>query len=175
MKIYTKTGDHGQTYLSNGLKVDKDDLRIEVVGELDELNSHLGCLASSLYSTCDVEHIERLQRIIFSISSNLLNGSFSLKEDICLIENEIDKIQDVLPPQETFILPGGCSVAAHTHVCRVVCRMVERHAFALSKSHPVNADVLKFLNRLSDYFFVLARKLNFENGIDEKTWQNTCR
>lgn len=175
MKIYTKKGDQGQTYLSDGMIVDKDDLRIEVIGELDELNCHLGYLACLLHVICDIEELERLQMTIFSISSNLFNESFILNEDISLIENEIDKIQTILPPQRVFLLPGGCNVAAQAQVCRVVCRRVERRAFALSKKYPVNTDILKYLNRLSDYFYVLARKINFENGIDEKTWQNTCR
>lgn len=175
MKIYTKKGDEGQTYLSDGMMVSKDDPRIEVIGELDELNCYLGCLTSLLSEKSDKDNIYRLQKTIFSISSNLLNVSFSLNDELHFLENEIDNFSSIIPPQHSFLLPGGCTVASQAHVCRVFCRRVERHAFALSKQYPVNTDILKYLNRLSDYFYVLARKINFENRIEEKTWQNTCR
>ena len=175
MKIYTKKGDQGKTYLSDGITVEKDDPRIEVIGEMDELNCHLGYLSSLLSETCDKENIDRLQNTIFYISSNLFNLSFSLVNDLHFLENEIDQVSAILPTLRSFILPGGTIIAAQAHVCRVVCRRVERHAFALSKNYSVNSDILKYLNRLSDFLYMFARKINLENRMDEKTWQNTCR
>ena len=174
MKIYTKNGDFGRTRLADGLIVGKDDLRIEVVGELDELNSHLGLLASLLSVGHDKEIIEELQNNIFLISGILLNNDVCVDYLVNNLEKKIDDIQNILPSQCSFLLPGGHSTAAQVHVCRSVCRRVERHVYTLSNHFPVNDDVLKYLNRMSDFLFVLARKINHENGKHEKIWQNTC-
>ncbi|MBO4315888.1 MAG: cob(I)yrinic acid a,c-diamide adenosyltransferase [Prevotella sp.] len=175
MKIYTKNGDRGQTHLVDGMKVDKDDIRIEVIGELDELNSHLGLLASNLNNSHENEVVEELQQTIFLISGNISNQHISLDSYVTFIEKEIDNIQSILSSQNAFLLPGGHAAAAQAHVCRCVCRRVERRVYTLSKNCPINDGVLKYLNRMSDFLYVLARKINFENGIHEKIWQNTCR
>lgn len=175
MKIYTKQGDKGYTRLVDGSKVEKDDSRILVIGELDELNSLLGLLSCHLHKADTKEMIDELQRSIFKISCFQMNDTFSMEISLKWIENEIDSIQSILPPQQAFLLPGGCMAAAQAHVCRSVCRRVECHLYTLSKHYPIHDSILKYLNRMSDFLFVLARKINLENAIDEKIWQNTCK
>ena len=179
-KVYTKTGDKGMTSLIGGVRVKKTHPRIEAYGTVDELSSQLGLLASFMKDGDDKNLIIRIQRVLFTISSYLatdksqteLAPSFTLATDeVTILENEIDHLLGSLPQQTAFILPGGCHEAAVAHVCRTVCRRAERRIFLLAESSELDPEVLVYINRLSDYLYVLARKLNFNNGVREKIWK----
>lgn len=183
-KVYTKTGDKGMTSLIGGVKVRKTNARIEAYGTVDELSAQLGMLASFMKDGADKNIIYRVQRNLFTVCSYLatdktktpLAQSYTLDEgEVGVLEREIDAIMAEIPPQASFILPGGCHEAAIAHVCRTVCRRAERRIFFLGETTELDPEVLQYMNRLSDYLFVLARKLNFIEGIREKTWQKTCK
>ena len=184
-KVYTRTGDKGLTSLVGGQRVSKASTRLEAYGTVDELSSHLGLLASLLPADSH-EHqmVVRIQNCLFNVCTNLatdqsqtpLYPSAHLPEgEIELLEQEVDTIMHELPERQGFILPGGCQEAAQTHVCRTVCRRAERCIVALSEDAVVSPEVQQYINRLSDYLFVLAKKLNFLKGIQEKIWQNACK
>lgn len=184
MKVYTKTGDNGTTSLIGGVKVRKTNSRIEAYGTVDELSSQLGLLASFMKDGEEKNLIYRIQRNLFTVCSYLatdktktpLAPSYTLdEEEVGVLENEIDSILAEIPQQTSFILPGGCHEAAIAHVCRTVCRRAERRIFFLAETTQLDPEVLQYMNRLSDYLFVLARKLNFIEGVREKTWQKTCK
>lgn len=171
------------TSLVGGVKVSKTHARIEAYGTADELSSQLGLLASFMKDKDDKDFLQGIQRNLFTISSYLatdrsktpLAPSFTFNTaEVEKIENEIDKVLANIPPQTSFILPGGSHEAALAHVCRTVCRRAERRMFSLNEATELDADVLKYINRLSDYLFVLARKLNFIDGVREKTWNKAC-
>lgn len=179
-KVYTKTGDEGMTSLVGGVKVKKTNSRIEAYGTVDELSANLGLLASFMKDGSDKNVIYRIQRNLFTVCSYLatdktqtkLAPSYTLDAaEVELLENEIDKILAGIPQQTAFILPGGSHEAAIAHVCRTVCRRAERRIFFLAETTKLDPEVLQYVNRLSDYLFVLARKLNFIDGVREKTWQ----
>lgn len=179
-KVYTKTGDEGMTSLVGGVKVKKTNSRIEAYGTVDELSANLGLLASFMKDVPDKNVIYRIQRNLFTVCSYLatdktqtkLAPSYTLDAaEVELLENEIDKILAGIPQQTAFILPGGSHEAAIAHVCRTVCRRAERRIFFLAETTKLDPEVLQYVNRLSDYLFVLARKLNFIDGVREKTWQ----
>lgn len=181
-KVYTKSGDEGTTALVGGVRVRKTNSRIEAYGTVDELSANLGLLASYMKDGEDKDLIERTQRNLFTVCSYLatdktkteLAPSFTLSyEETRILEEEIDTINACIPPQTSFILPGGSRVAAVAHICRTVCRRAERRIFFLNESTEIDTEVLQYMNRLSDYLFVLARKLNFIDGIREKTWKET--
>ena len=180
MKIYTKTGDKGSTALIGGARVKKDDLRIETYGTLDELNAHLGVLDTLLTDAADKAFVQRIQSNLFVIGSYLAcdpqhpaqADRYCLKsEEVNEMEQEIDRMTQTLPPQKTFLLPGGCPASAQAHVCRTVCRRAERRMVSLNEAHPIQLEILAFVNRLSDYLFVLARKANFNENVMEKKWE----
>lgn len=180
MKIYTKRGDDGITSLADGTRVAKDDIRIEACGTVDELNAHIGLLVSLLTDNETVAFLQSLQNCLFTVgailSSNKVSNQGNIKEnDIRLLESAIDKLQDLLPPMTSFVLPGGTVAAAQAHVCRTVCRRAERRITALRNNAFQLGLIPAFLNRLSDYFFLLSRNLNFIDDKDEKTWPKTCR
>ena len=179
-KVYTKTGDEGMTSLVGGVKVKKTNSRIEAYGTVDELSANLGLLASFMKDGPDKNVIYRIQRNLFTVCSYLatdktqtkLAPSYTLDAaEVELLENEIDKILAGIPQQTAFILPGGSHEAAIAHVCHTVCRRAERRIFFLAETTKLDPEVLQYVNRLSDYLFVLARKLNFIDGVREKTWQ----
>jgi cob(I)alamin adenosyltransferase len=183
-KVYTRTGDQGQTSLVGGERVSKASERLEAYGTVDELSAHLGLLAALLPSGHDRQMIQRIQNCLFSLCTHLatnqattpLHPSARLPEgETQLLEAEIDAIIQSLPQGQGFILPGGCREAAQAHVCRTVCRRAERRIVALAEGTPVSPEVQQYINRLSDYLFVLAKKLNFIADIPEKTWQNACK
>lgn len=158
----------------------KSNARIEAYGTVDELSANLGMLTSLMKDGDDKDLIERTQRNLFTVCSYLatdkakteLAPSFTLSyEETQVLEQEIDIINDSIPPQTNFILPGGSPAAAAAHVCRTVCRRAERRIFFLNESSEMDSEVLQYINRLSDYLFVLARKLNFIEGVREKTWK----
>ena len=181
-KIYTLTGDAGTTSLVGGKRVSKDNIRVEAYGTIDELNAYLGLLAHN--SKLDQEHmpavIRHIQNKLFNIGAYLADDRHTATlhglttADVEMLEQHIDEWDATLPPMQGFILPGGTQAAAQTHVCRTVCRRAERCIVALSEEAKVSPEVLQYVNRLSDYLFVLAKKLNFIAGQSEKVWNNAC-
>lgn len=182
-KVYTKTGDKGSTSLVGGVRISKTSVRIEAYGTVDELNSQLGLLAAYMEEGDDKVMVERIQSNLFRVGTNLatdqsrtpLYSSAKLPDGATeQLEKEIDKILAELPERQGFVLPGGTVAAAAAHVCRTVCRRAERRIVALAEEAVVTPDVQCYVNRLSDYLFVLAKKLNFIAGQSEKTWCNSC-
>lgn len=178
-KIYTKTGDAGETALFGGRRLPKNHLRIEAYGTVDELNSYLGLVRDSTEDAHIREILKAIQERLFDLGANLASdpaknpGKPDLKNsDIELLENEIDKMEESLPPLKNFILPGGHPTVSHCHVARCVCRRAERLAVALSMEDTVEPVLIKYLNRLSDYLFVLARKLAQHLGAEEVIWKS---
>ena len=179
MKIYTKTGDQGQTSLLGGTRVPKYELRIESYGTIDELNSHIGLLRdqeiNNLYSTQLIEVQDRL----FTIGSHLAADPEKRKikvpplneEDIQYLEHAIDEMNSVLPEMKSFVLPGGHATVSICHVARCICRRAERAIVHLAETSSVETIVLKYINRLSDYLFVLSRKLSQDLGATETPWK----
>lgn len=185
MKIYTKTGDKGTTSLFGGTRVPKHHIRIESYGTVDELNSHIGLVKDQEIQPETREILNRIQDRLFTIGSTLatepqkatlksgkprLNIPGISEEDILLLENEMDKMNEVLPEMTHFVLPGGHQAVSFCHIARCVCRRAERMATALYEISPFNELVLKYLNRLSDYLFVLARKLSKDLNAREVKW-----
>lgn len=184
MKIYTKTGDTGQTSLIGGKRVSKADLRLEAYGTLDELNANLALLREHLTTDAGKEHIIDIQKHLFRLGAQLATPSdvtnpkaidnFNRVTSVTLtmiedLENEIDLVEESLPDQHSFILPGGNEATAICHICRTVCRRAERCCVALNEVSPVDATLLRYLNRLSDYLFVLSRKLCLKES-EEMFW-----
>ena len=183
-KVYTRGGDMGKTSLVGGQRVSKASERLEAYGTVDELSSHLGLLASLLADGVDKALIIRIQNCLFNVCTNLatdqeqtaLSPSAYLPEgEIELVEQKIDEIMKLLPEKQGFVLPGGTQEAAQAHVCRTVCRRAERRIVALSEIAKISPEVLQYVNRLSDYLFVLAKKINFNANQSEIVWQNVGR
>lgn len=182
-KVYTKTGDKGSTSLVGGIRIAKSDIRIEAYGTVDELNAQLGLLAAYMADGEDKAMVERVQANLFNVGTHLatdqnrtpLYASAKLRDgEAELLEREIDRILEMLPESQGFVLPGGGVPASVAHVCRTVCRRAERCVVALSAVATVGPEIQQYLNRLSDYLFVLAKKLNFIEGKSEKVWRNPC-
>lgn len=183
-KVYTKTGDKGETSIIGGIRVKKSCERLEAYGTVDELSSHLGLLAAILPDGEDKALVIRIQNNLFNVCTNLatdksqtpLYDSAKLADgEIELLEQEVDKIMKLLPERQGFILPGGTQAAAQAHVCRTVCRRAERRIVALSEVAQISPETQQYVNRLSDYLFVLAKKINFNAGVSEILWQNVCK
>lgn len=165
--IYTKTGDKGTTALVGGTRVSKTHLRLEAYGTLDELNSHVGWLNCLISDEADHTFLRYLQHKLFTMGSYLATetekrqphaASIIAEGDITRIEDQIDQTDALLPRLNRFVLPGGNETASRAHICRTVARRAERLVYRVAESFPVSEEVLIFLNRISDYFFVLARK-----------------
>lgn len=182
-KIYTRGGDAGKTSLIGGSRVMKCHQRLEAYGTVDELSAHLGLLASMLpssLSSSDESLIPWIQRRLFDVGTHLAmpceNGAMPPSAissvQVQRLEHLIDEIDEQLPPLRTFVLPGGSQAAAQCHVCRTVCRRAERLIIALAEEVPVSAELLSFVNRLSDFLFVYARFINKIECVDEILWQN---
>jgi len=179
MKIYTRKGDSGTTQLIGGTRVPKHHVRIEAYGTIDELNSWMGLLRDSLNDEHAKYLLKEIQDRLFTIGSLLASDPESARmklpdlheQDVDVLEKEIDAMQEVLPELKTFVLPGGNTVNSMCHIARCVCRRSERLAVQLSESEKVEALILKYLNRLSDYLFVLARKISFDAGNEELPWK----
>lgn len=173
-KIYTRTGDDGSTGLGDGSRVAKDDLRVEAYGTVDELNSLLGLLlASGEELSTDIEDcLVRIQHQLFDLGGELcIPGTTAITaEAVQGLESTLDAFNADLPPLKDFVLPGGIHEAAVCHVARAVCRRAERRVCTLAREENINDNALKFLNRLSDLLFVLARTLNRQAGEDEPLW-----
>ena len=185
MKVYTKTGDKGTTALFGGTRVAKDHIRIESYGTVDELNSHIGLIRdqeiNNHFKTILIEIQDRLftvgailatppEKVILKNGELRLKNLGILESDIEFLENEIDKMEDSLPQMTHFILPGGHPTVSFCHIARCVCRRAERMAVHLSHNEPVDEFAIKYLNRLSDYLFVLARKLSSDLNAEEVQW-----
>ena len=178
-KLYTKTGDKGKTSLLGGKKVSKADLRIEAYGNVDELNSFIGLLRDASEAESIKKALKQVQDELFTIGSRLASDPDKEMqvpeigiEAIERLEQAIDKMEEGLPPLKNFILPGGHSTVSICHIARCVCRRAERRAVALSAESGVEAIIIQYLNRLSDYFFVLSRKLAQDLGVEEVTWNS---
>ena len=185
MKVYTKTGDTGTTALFGGTRVPKDHARIESYGTVDELNSYIGLIRDQEmdqhYKTILIEIQDRLftvgailatppEKEVLKNGEKRLQNLGILESDIELLENEIDTMEDALPQMTHFVLPGGHTTVSYCHVARCVCRRAERLAVHLDHNEPIEPIAIKYLNRLSDYLFVLARKLSFDLKADEVKW-----
>jgi cob(I)alamin adenosyltransferase len=179
-RIYTKTGDEGMTGLGGGQRVPKDSRRVETYGTVDELNSLIGLtLATGLCERLAVE-LPVIQNELFDLGSDLATPAVSQARHpvptvearhIEKLEALIDELNAVVGPLANFLLPGGSLGAAHLHVARTVCRRAERQATALARDEPIGANVLPYLNRLSDALFVMARYENHERGVAEPLWR----
>jgi cob(I)alamin adenosyltransferase len=178
MKIYTKKGDGGTTSLFGGERVDKDSLRIEAYGTVDELNSQLGVVRSLQPAKVLHEILEQLQNDLFVLGADLATPFTAQSKNVPrieqrhvdVLERHIDRLDGQLSPLTTFILPGGSPIGAQLHVARAVCRRAERLTVRLSKEEAVNTLTVVYLNRLSDLLFVLARYANTIDGADETPW-----
>ena len=172
-KIYTRTGDKGMTGLSNGQRIDKDSLRIEAIGTVDELNSQIGVILTNDIPTGTRDYLTRIQHALFDLGGELSmpdRESIETKH-ISELETWLDNLNANLPALKEFILPGGSPAAANCHVARSTCRRAERRVVSLLRNEPVNPNVLTYLNRLSDLLFVIARCLARHNGGTEVLWQ----
>lgn len=185
MKIYTKTGDSGTTALFGGTRVSKHHIRIESYGTVDELNSHIGLIRDQDIHHSYKEVLIEVQDRLFTVGAilatppekeKLKNGQSRLQNlgiipsDVEYLEKEIDQMEEALPPMTHFVLPGGHTTVSYCHIARCVCRRAERLAVHLNDIEPTDEIVIRYLNRLSDYLFVLARKLSLDLKADEVKW-----
>lgn len=179
MKIYTKTGDKGTTALFGGKRVSKADLRIETYGTVDELNSYVGLVRDQPVNQNRKSILVEVQDRLFTIGSILATepGNTKVKvpslsqDDVTLLEKEIDAMDAQLPPMKSFVLPGGHQSVSFCHVARTVCRRAERLVIALDATEKTDALVVQYLNRLSDYLFMLSRKMSAELKAEETPWK----
>jgi cob(I)alamin adenosyltransferase len=179
LKIYTKTGDKGQTGLLGGTRVAKHHIRIEAYGTVDEFNSWIGLLRDSVTD----EHVKAIlidtQDRLFTIGSSLASDPEKSKvkiphiseDDITMLEKEIDTMDDILPEMKSFVLPGGHETVSRCHIARCVCRRAERRVNHLAENEKVDEIIIRYLNRLSDYLFMLARKLTHDLKANEIPWK----
>ncbi len=185
MKIYTKTGDKGTTALYGGTRVPKHHLRIEAYGTTDELNSYIGLIRDQKIDNRTSSTLLKIQNELFTLGAmlatppekeKLKNGKDRLNihkissHDISFLEQEIDAMDKLLPQMTNFILPGGHQTVSFCHIARCVCRRAERLAVQLDQNESIDTSILQYLNRLSDYLFVLARKLTLDNKAVEIPW-----
>lgn len=168
MKIYTKGGDQGHTqiYTDQPIRMSKADPVLECYGTLDELNAHVGMLLCHSGSSSEGALLVRTQRLLFHIGFAISADSKLTQADVAELETHIDSLQGILPVQTSFILPNGCVAACQAHICRTLARRAERALVAVSEQHQVPAVCLQYINRLSDYFFVLARHENALAGVE---------
>ena len=187
-KVYTRTGDKGMTSLVGGVRISKTDPRLEAYGTTDELSSHLGLLIAMMAN--DEHPLEEERQLLVRCQNNLfIIGSYLAIDqsqtplydfarlpdgETQLLEERIDQLMATLPEKQGFVLPGGTVSAAQCHVCRTVCRRAERRILELAQHALVDDYVISYVNRLSDYLFVLAKIINFNAGKSEIIWQKTC-
>ena len=181
--IYTRTGDKGTTALVGGTRVAKTHVRLEAYGTVDELNTQLGLLYTYLTEEVDRKTILWVQHKLFSVGSYLAtdqtNTTLRMESqiagaDILRLEQAIDEVDSQLPPLKAFVIPGGSRGSAVCQICRTVCRRAERRILSMAEEYEVTGNVSAFVNRLSDYLFVLARKMNLLTQTDEIYWDNSC-
>ncbi|MEQ9186760.1 MAG: cob(I)yrinic acid a,c-diamide adenosyltransferase [Cryomorphaceae bacterium] len=179
MKIYTKKGDKGTTGILGGTRLAKHHMRIEAYGTVDELNAFVGALRDAVDAPQHRQDLLRIQEELFTVGSQLAADPVKNKmklpmideEDVLYLEQRMDDMEERLPEMRSFVLPGGHSTVSSAHLCRTVCRRAERLCSALGENEPVNPLILRYLNRLSDYFFVLSRMLTQELGAEEIPWK----
>lgn len=176
-KIYTKTGDKGETGLFGGKRLPKHHIRIEAYGTVDELNSYIGLLRDNVADNNTKNLLKEIQDRLFALGSSLASDpeknmiTPDIKEsDISLLENAMDEMDKKLPALKNFILPGGHTVVSFCHIARCVCRRAERNTVALHYTEPVDGLIIQYLNRLSDYLFTLGRKIALDLGAEEVVW-----
>ena len=179
--LYTRTGDAGTTSLVGGTRIAKDSPRLEAYGTLDEFSSFLGCVLSSPDCVAEVKgQLLEVQNMLFNLGGYLAcevaPGTepavwVLTDDDLLKLEGWIDALDEQTPKIRAFVLPGGCPIAAQTHVARSVCRRAERRILALSRDEYVDPLLIRYVNRLSDYLFILARYFNFMAGVEEITWK----
>jgi cob(I)alamin adenosyltransferase len=179
---YTKTGDEGKTSLIGGLRVAKYDDRVEAYGTVDELSAFIGVLNDQEGISDELKSVlSVIQNKLFTLESHFaLDENSEVKkmipvltaDDVAFLEHEIDVMNEQLPELKSFVIPGGNLKASHAHVCRTVCRRAERQGWRLASQHPIDTIDLKYLNRLSDYFFVLARFFGFLDKSNETSWES---
>lgn len=181
--IYTKTGDGGHTSLVGGTRVPKTHVRLEAYGSVDELNAQIGLLVTYLTDAGDRAFLCRVQHRLFAVGSCLATDCqcVQLREESVItsaqvedVEREIDRIDASLSPLKAFVLPGGSRGAAVCHVCRTVCRRAERRILLLAEKVELPSELLAYMNRLSDYLFVLSRKMNQDDKKEEIFWDKSC-
>lgn len=177
-RIYTKTGDQGETGLFGGQRLSKDDLRIEAYGTIDELNASVGALADEVLSAEIKDILRQIQHDLFVIGSHLATmpgKNLSLpplpEAQIRVMESLMDLWDETLPPLKNFILPGGHSTVSKAHLARCICRRAERRTISLSRREKISPQIVVYLNRLSDFFFMLGRKLALDLGVTEIIWE----
>ncbi|WP_298366528.1 cob(I)yrinic acid a,c-diamide adenosyltransferase [uncultured Lutibacter sp.] len=185
MKIYTKTGDKGKTSLFGGTRVPKYNLRIEAYGTVDELNSYIGLIRDQEIDENSFKILLKIQHELFTLGAMLatspekeflksgkerLNINKINESSITLLENEIDIMNESLPLMTNFVLPGGHTTVSYCHISRCICRRAERISTQLADESTIDTQILVYLNRLSDYLFVLARKLTIDNNAQEIPW-----
>lgn len=173
-KVVTRTGDKGETGLGNGSRISKDDPRIECIGALDELNSFVGFAKVAIADDGILTFLEKIQNDLFKIGGSLSMPETEMKtvdgECIAALEKQVDTWNNELPPLKEFVLPGGSEASARLHLVRTSTRNAERKLVTLHKIEPLPDAWLQYINRLSDVFFILARKLQRAEGVDEKQW-----
>jgi len=178
MPIYTKNGDKGKTDIFESkcftkIRVDKDDIRLQIIGSIDELNSCLGIISSLLKDKKEKQFIEKIQKDLFlmnSLIAGVKNIKFS-KTKVNYLEDKIDYLEKKLPKLTNFIFPGGTEVSCFYHLARSITRRAERNIVSFAKENKFNLNILVFINRLSDLFFVLSRWNNLSEGVEEKVWK----
>jgi cob(I)alamin adenosyltransferase len=179
MKIYTKKGDKGETSLIGGTRLPKNHIRIEAYGTVDELNSYIGLLRDQAIDEHSKTVLIEIQDRLFTIGSHLAADPVKSKmklpeikeEDVVTLEKEIDLMNELLPEMRSFVLPGGHTIVSFIHIARCVCRRAERATIELAQSSKVDEIIIKYLNRLSDYLFVLSRKLTSDLKAEEIPWK----
>ena len=176
-KIYTRTGDDGTTGLGDGTRVAKDSLRVDAMGDVDELNSVIGLMLTETVPDILVGTLTQIQHDLFNLGGEICIPDYVIlsQANIDNLEEAIDTLNDALEPLKEFILPGGTKAAAYCHLARTVCRRAERKLITLARDEKVTAVSLKYLNRLSDLFFVLCRIINKEAGVPDVLWQNNTK
>ena len=178
MKIYTRKGDSGQTSLIDGDVVNKHNLSVDAYGTIDELNSFLGLLKDYIKDDKIKDILNNIQIKLFSIGSILASGKNQNisakvkieKKDVVYIELEIDRLNENLPELKNFIIPGGHKISSYSHVCRSICRRAERKISELNNKSSIDSNILAYINRLSDFFFVLSRFLKYSDNVSESRW-----
>ena len=183
-RVYTRTGDKGETSLVGGVRIKKSDIRLEAYGTVDELSAQLGMLVSMMEEGGERQMVVRVQNILFNVCTHLATDQSQTplypsarvpEEEVARLEERVDLLMKQLPERQGFILPGGCPAACQAHICRTVCRRAERRIAALAEVATVGTEVQQYVNRLSDYLFVLAKIINYNVGVSEVVWENACK
>jgi len=173
-KIYTRTGDNGTTGLGDGSRVDKDSLRVDAMGDVDELNATIGLILTESLPSYLTETLVEIQHDLFNLGGEICIPNYQILDQATVdnLEEAIDTLNDELEPLKEFILPGGTKASAYCHLARTVCRRAERKLISLNRAEQVTNISLLYLNRLSDLLFVLCRVINQEAGIKDVLWKN---